>query len=385
MSSIKIYTYLIILSQLIFMACQKDAPSDIQNEAYVKNFGGINNDEAKDFIQHESNLYLIGNLISNEGSSQIMMVKTDAFGNRVWQSEFAIGETCEAEQVIKLNQQAGFAIIGSTLSNQSDQFYDLLLLLVDDEGSLTDTIVFDFQTSEKGRCLVELEDGSLILLGVSAPNTTTAINQRLLIKTDNTGRNVLIHHLKPATELYAISPATSGNFYAAFTNNNKAQIALINSNGSDSHTEIELAATLTYLTVDSNNQLYACGTASNGTNGRNDVLIAALTYNELNGNFIVDWQKNLGSSQNDQGNHLSLTKNGTLLCTGSVQNPQLNTSDMAVFEVDPNGTVLKEKRIGGSNNEFGIKSIESGNQIITLSTTVFTNTSMISITKFSFE
>ncbi|MGE4288469.1 MAG: hypothetical protein AB7E36_07255 [Salinivirgaceae bacterium] len=385
MSSIKIYTYLIILSQLIFMACQKDAPSDIQNEAYVKNFGGINNDEAKDFIQHENNLYLIGNLISNEGSSQIMMVKTDAFGNRVWQSEFAIGETCEAEQVIKLNQQAGFAIIGSTLSNQSDQFYDLLLLLVDDEGSLTDTIVFDFQTSEKGRCLVELEDGSLILLGVSAPNTTTAINQRLLIKTDNTGRNVLIHHLKPATELYAITPATSGNFYAAFTNNNKAQIALINSNGSDSHTEIELAATLTYLTVDSNNQLFACGTASNGTNGRNDILIAALTYNELNGNFIVDWQKNLGSSQNDQGNHLSLTENGTLLCTGSVQNPQLNTSDMTVFEVDQNGTVLKEKRIGGSNNEFGIKSLESGDQIIILSTTVFTNTSMISITKFSFE
>jgi hypothetical protein len=367
------------------MACQKDAPSDLQNEAYVKNFGGINNDEAKDFIQHENNLFLIGNLISNEGTSQIMMVKTDAFGNRVWQSEFAIGETCEAEQVIKLNQQAGFAIIGSTLSNQSDQFYNLLLLLVDDEGSLTDTIVFDYQTSEKGRCLVELEDGSLILLGVSAPNTTAAINQRLLIKTDNTGRNVLIHHLKPATELYALTPAASGNFYAAFTNNNKAQIALISSNGSDSHTEIELAATLTYLAVNSNNQLFACGTASNGTNGRNDLLIAALTYNDLNGNFIVDWQKNLGSSQNDQGNHLSLTDHGTLLCTGSVQNPQLNTSDLAVFEVDQNGSVLKEKRIGGSNNEFGIKSLESGEQVITMSTTVFTNTSMISITKFSFD
>jgi hypothetical protein len=367
------------------MACQKDAPSDIQNEAYVKNFGGINNDEAKDFIQHENNLYLIGNLISNEGSSQIMMVKTDAFGNRVWQSEFAIGETCEAEQVIKLNQQAGFAIIGSTLSNQSDKFYDLLLLLVDDEGSLTDTIVFDFQTSEKGRCLVELEDGSLILLGVSAPNTTTAINQRLLIKTDNTGQNVLIHHLKPATELYAITPDVSGNFYAAFTNNNKAQIALIKANGSDSHTEIELATTLTYLAVNPDNRLFACGTARNGTHGRNDVLIAALTYNELNGNFIVDWQKNLGSALNDQGNHLCITDNGTLLCTGSVQNTMLNTSDIAIYETDLNGNVLSEKHIGGTNNEFGIKSLESGEQIITLSTTGFTNTSMISITKFSFE
>jgi hypothetical protein len=367
------------------MACQKDTPGDTQKEAFVKNFGGINNDEAKDFIQHENNLYLIGNLISNEGTSQIMMVKTDAFGNRVWQSEFSIGETCEAEQVIKLNQQAGFAIVGSTLSNQNNRYYDLLLLLVDDEGTLTDTIVFDYQTSEKGRCLVELEDGSLILLGVSAPNTTAAINQRLLIKTDNTGSNALIHHLKPATELYAITPDASGNFYAAFTNNNKAQIALISPNGSDSHTEIELSATLTSLAVDPDNRLFACGTASNGTHGRNDVLIAALTYNELNGNFIVDWQKNLGSALNDQGNHLSITDNGTLLCTGSLQNPMLNTSDIAIYETDLNGNVLNEKRIGGTNNEFGIKSIESGEQIITLSTTVFTNTSMISITKLSFE
>jgi hypothetical protein len=257
--------------------------------------------------------------------------------------------------------------------------------LVDDEGTLTDTIVFDYQTSEKGRCLVELEDGSLILLGVSAPNTTAAINQRLLIKTDNTGSNALIHHLKPATELYAITPDASGNFYAAFTNNNKAQIALISPNGSDSHTEIELSATLTSLAVDPDNRLFACGTASNGTHGRNDVLIAALTYNELNGNFIVDWQKNLGSALNDQGNHLSITDNGTLLCTGSLQNPMLNTSDIAIYETDLNGNVLNEKRIGGTNNEFGIKSIESGEQIITLSTTVFTNTSMISITKLSFE
>lgn len=385
MSSTRKYICLILLSNLLIVGCQKDSPSAIQKEAFVKNFGGTYNDEAKDMIQHEDNLYLIGNLLTDEGTSHIMMIKTDAFGNRVWQSEFSVGETCEAQQVIKLRQQAGFAIIGSTLSNQSNGYYDLLLLLVDDEGQLTDTIAFDYLTSEKGRCLVELDDGSLILLGVSAPNTTSAINQRLLIKTDNTGRNVVVHHLKPATELYALTPSGFGDFYAAFTNNNKTQIALISPNGNDSHTEVDLTGTLTHLVVDQNQQLFACGTASNGTNGRNDILIASLSYNELNGNFIIDWKKNLGGSQNDQGKHLALTGNGTLLCTGSVINQSLNSSDLAVYELDLNGVVLNEKLIGGTNNEFGIKSLESGEQIITLSTTVFTNTSMISITKFSFE
>jgi hypothetical protein len=385
MLSNKYIQTLILLGILSIYACTKDTPSDFQKESFIKTFGGAYIDEAKDFLQIENELFVLGNVTDKDENSSIYLAKTDDFGNRIWQKIYTMGNTCKASKIIALQQQSGFAIIGTVEQDQDSLFNDMLLLLIDDEGNIKDTLCYDNGASEVGCCIAEQANGNLYVIGASATGLTETIDKRVLIVTDNKGAKLKDPIAYPASAVYDLTPMSSG-YALSFTENSFTKIALIQDDATQSNSKVEISGQLTSLIMDDNNVIYACGTTPSGSNGRYDVLVAAITYNEINGAFIVNWQKEFGSSQNDIGTNIALSNEGTLICTGSIQNTQLNTYDIAIYELDTEGNLLHEKTMGGTENEYGIKSLQTQDlYYVSLSTNYFSSISMISLLKFSFD
>lgn len=385
MLSNKYIQLLILAVTLVITACTKDTPSDFQKESFVKTFGDAYLSEASDFISLGEGFIIMGNLTNKEGINTIYLTQTDALGNYQWQNEYAIGNSCLGQQIIARSNQNGYAIIG-TVQHDTDSLYnDVLLLLLNADGSINDTLFYDFGASEEGRSLIELTNGNILLSGVSATSTTSSISERITILTDAVGQILVNPKPITASEVYRIVPMANG-YLQSFTANNTTKIALINQNATEENVSLNFNGTLTRLIVNDNQEIFACGTSTNGENGRNDLVIASLTYNEVNASFAINWEKEFGNNQNDYGTDVAITESGSVIGTGYILDTQLGTYDIAVYELDTDGNVLHEKMVGGSNNEYGIKSLGvDNNKIVNLSTSYFNSTSMITLVKFGFE
>jgi len=122
------------------------------------------------------------------------------------------------------------------------------------------------------------------------------------------------------------------------------------------------------LLLDSNKFILMCsskssnsGNVTDTTNGLLDELVMAM---DSSGTIL--WDKLLGGSQQDYPNSVCKSKNGFLICgfttspiSGDVSEVSRGNQDVWVIEIDSVGNKLWDKRYGGSGYDYGTKILPS--------------------------
>lgn len=171
---------------------------NIQSAIYVvsQNGGGENNSirlteiidgsnsGIQSYLDEEENLYMISNVMNSNGKNAINLLKhTNVEGSqydtaftRLYQKD----EDIHANSFARLNNNAGFAIIGFS----TEKTDDILLLVVDNAGDVLIDKSYGGFDNERGKSVLQTLDGGYVILGTIGTEGNSDI---CLIKTNSEG------------------------------------------------------------------------------------------------------------------------------------------------------------------------------------------------------
>ena len=310
---------------------------------FEKTFGGANSDEGFSVKQSIDNGYIITGTTHSfgAGSSDVYLIKTDFFGNLVWEKFFgtqsfdgsnSVCETSNGDYIISgYNREALYLL-------KTNCYGDLLW-----ERTFSDAYGV-------GNSITTTTDDSYIITGTTT-NGEHALNP-YLIKINNNGSTlwektydrVGWDYCKSAKETndggYIISGYTQGISGAIFLiktdiNGNRLWEKSIEKPGSTSSNSIIETTNGGYL---------ICGQSNN------DVI---LIKTDDSGNLV--WERTFGEGYIDNGFSVIESTDGCYVVSGYKNGPAF---DLYLIKVDINGNLIWEKSIGGTGYEFGL-SIEN--------------------------
>ncbi|MFQ3341178.1 MAG: hypothetical protein ACI9TK_000837 [Flavobacteriaceae bacterium] len=165
-------------------------------------FGGTSNDRSYDAIEtRDGNFVLVGSSESQDvdvsdphGSYDAWIVKINSEGTLLWERSIG-GSAYDIANAIIENRKGEYLILGQSFSQDGDidkplGSSDMFLSILSSSGELKSNKNIGDSGFDTGNALVERLDGTLILVGHTAPETLAA-GENLL------SNNVLIAHTLP--------------------------------------------------------------------------------------------------------------------------------------------------------------------------------------------
>lgn len=174
------------------------------NKLWVKTFGGSKSDEATSIIATSDGGYLLGgrtastdgDATGNHGSSDIMIIKLDASGNKQWAKVFG-GTANDLCGRLTATADGGYALCGYSTSANGDissnkGSYDYLLMKLDASGNKVWDKTYGGSDTEYARDLKVTTDGGFILTGYTQSTDGDVSNNHgntdiWVVKTDAAG------------------------------------------------------------------------------------------------------------------------------------------------------------------------------------------------------
>lgn len=375
-----------IILLIFVLACSKDEPSPVQKDEFYKSFGGAYIDQAIDILMFGNDFYILGNSQNSLGNSSIILIKTDEYGNRIWEKNYTYeNNSTTANQIIKLKNSPEFAVIGSTQADTDSLFSEILYLHLDIEGNiLTEKTINIAYRDETGIFIHELDNGNLSIGANSVNDTSTAIQNGRLIFPITIDGNFIDNKLPIITSGYNLFNVAANidntlSMATGFDKYNRPEIIFLTSEGkSNGSISFEFNGEYTDVFIDGDNQVYIAGKVNNGTYGNQDIYVSQIDVLE----FETVWTLHIGNSGNDWANQISENSDGNLLVIGTIEDTKLGSDNILFAEVSKKGELLNTTILGGNDNENGIKVLNpESDKVIIEATTYSDNSSFISIIK----
>lgn len=362
---------LIIILCLFIISCNKDKISDVQSDYFIKFYGNSGIDYGYDVIQSsDGNYVVLATTISDSTQADVILIKTDKYGNKLWQSQ-NIGDTLNdiANKIIEHNNSYYF--IGTDRLTDTD--YDILIGKVSSSGQLENKTLIGGPGRQVGNSFVIDQNNEIIIVGstnVLATGDTLEDDYTNLffLKTNIDGDSISSNiFFGPSFEnsvdyCIDIELLDDGN-YAVMANTpafdatkTKYTILLIQLSSNLNYPKTftvnpndpdEFIGTSILVTQDQS--IYLTGSQRNIASTNTSIFIAKL--NNSFGN--LEWSKTVGGDNNDVGYDLTECPQGIALIGKSASFG--NGSDDIYFEkFNSNGETLNTfKNIGGSGDEEG--------------------------------
>jgi hypothetical protein len=142
-------------------------------------------------IQHtsEGGYVLVGSKWSNDSHSDIWITKIDSIGNEEWSQTFDVGGT-DIGNSIQQTQDGGYIILGHSLINIPPPLpmeSNIILIKTDEWGNEVWNKIFSQDTLDYGLSIQNTLDGGFILAGSTSPCVGCILQNGLLIKTNSFG------------------------------------------------------------------------------------------------------------------------------------------------------------------------------------------------------
>ena len=348
-----------LLGFCLLFNCSDDDPSSFPNnfEVVVETLGGSNNDSAQSVTATVDGGYIIlGYTQSNDGdltdkqdtSFDFWVIKYSSQNTVEWQKTYG-GSGDDRGNSIVQTQDGGYAVLGFSFSEDGDVtnnegLQDFWLLRLDASGNLIWQNSFGFEGSDSGISLIETSDLGFLLSGIidiSASGGQGATNRN-----DNrhAGGDYWLIKVNQLGEL------EWSNFYGGNFTDTPFGIIQKDNNG--------------FLVVGSSD---SSDTDISNNKGTYDFWVL-----DISPEGALLNEKSLGGTQIDEGRSIIASGDGNFLITGDTRSDDVDVlnnkggADLWLVKITPQGELLWEKSIGGSNFDVArsIKSSQDGNFIL---------------------
>ncbi|WP_243456721.1 hypothetical protein [Polaribacter batillariae] len=337
---------LLIFICFSFFNCSKDDCITFKNtknsvqEIKVKTLGGTKNDVANTVAKTIDGGYILaGYTQSNNGdvttktneSFDFWVLKFSADSVLEWQKNFGGSEDDRAADIIQ-TKDGGFAILGYTKSldgnvTSNAGFQDFWLIKISSTGNLLWQKNYGFSGADYGTSLLQTNDNGFLITGVLDVSASGGQgNSKTRVKKHAGG------------DYWAIKTDPSGvlewsKYYG----------------GSFTDTPLGVVKTA------DNGYILAGSSDSNDFNIKNNKGTYDFWVIKISKTGELLWEKSFGGSEIDEARAIVATNDGNFMVVGDTRSSNKDVTinkgaaDVWMVKISPNGKIIWEKTIGGSN------------------------------------
>lgn len=338
-----------------FLLIKKDTTIARQ---WSQKYGGINDDDLQVVVQtSDGGFALAGSTISyGAGSSDLWLVKTDAYGTVQWNRTFGGTDEDVAYSLVQTSD-GGYAMAGYT-GNFGAMFMDFWLVKTDGYGTIQWNRTSTRGGNDFARSVIQTSDGGYALAGYAFIGPIPIGNWDFcLVKIDSLGNVQWSQTYTGANHEYAysvIQTSDGGYALAGYTeySSNDHDFWLVKTDSSGN-----MQWSQTYGGVERVDDAYSLVQTSDG-----GYAIAGCTHSFGAGNFdfwLVKtdsvgtrlWNLTYGGANDELACSLAQTSDGGFALAGSTESYGAGGSDFWLVKIDSAGTMLWSKTFGGSEDE----------------------------------
>ena len=306
------------------------------NLIWSKTFGGSGNDICNQVINtKDGGLLLVGStnsingdVLKNQGRTDVWMIKLSAIGDVQWQKTFGGRFEDEGKSLVQ-TVDGGYVLVGNTFSNNGDittnkGLSDVWVFKVDSIGNLLWQKSFGGSNMDEGNSIATLKDGSLIIGASTSSSNGDVTNKK-------SGQDAWVIKLN-SSGILQWQKTFGGNaneFVSAIEPSNDGSIFFV---GATTSNDIDVT----------------------GNRGGQDLWMV-----KIDSTANILWQKCFGGSLSDVGNDLVLLADGSLAAVGYTSSNNGNVqgnqglTDLWTIHVSSQGDLLFQNCLGGSGSEIG--------------------------------
>ena len=310
------------------------------DKAWDKTYGGVHNEKGFDVKQTRDGGYIIVGYTetASNGGADVYLIKTDANGNKKWETKYGGGKDDVGHCVVEAND--GYLITGYSKSS-GDHYCYVYLLKVDINGVVRWEKTVGGGDDACGNYIDKTQDGGFIIVGFTK-DLSAGLNDVYLIKLD-TGGNVMWEKIFGAGDEdkgYCVKQTRDGGYIiTGYTKNLGAGYSdfyLVKTDDKGVkiwekiYGENNNEAGFTVFQTEDSGYIIAGYTASRG--GSSDVYLVKTDYK---GNKT--WDKTFGGALDDWSGGLALTKDKGYIICGYTKSFTKGEEDAFIIKTDPNG------------------------------------------------
>lgn len=379
-------TVLSFLAILACTSCEVDPFAEPDDSGqFIKFFGDVNDENGYAAVETENGDFLFtGSTNSTEdGSTNIFIVKTDANGNRIWQKQIEQPLAQTSKDIELLSNGDAFIFGHTTRSNGTTDF---LLLQINAEGEEVASFTYgDSTKNEEGLGIVPSVSGGYLLIGTIENNTSD--KDMLITKVNDAGTEMFSNTYGLIDEFDAVTSVVENEagelVWCGTLNRNGSQnmrIVSTDSLGSliwDYTYQEEISSA---QSVASDMKKITGGYVITGrsfvNNGESNVLLVHISDK---GTF--KWASDLASTLSQEGNSVARTSDGGYAVVGKTLTSG-GTSDIYLLKTNSLGQLLWSKTMGGEYDDYGNFVKESADRgLIILGTSRINNNNVVEFIK----
>jgi len=268
----------------------------------------------------DGNLLVLGSgkSFNDNGDRDLLVAKVSLDGKILWQKSFG-GDRDEYAGGIAGTNDGGVLAIGSTESFSKRGYKDILIICLDKNGKKISEHTIGGKKDDIAKALTRTADGNFMMVG-SREVSRSGDSDFFLLKLDQNGKKIWAKTFggSDLDVLNAVAPTPDGGIVA---------------------------------------------TGATRSFGSKQTDLSVMYFNK-NGKLI--WHKIYGYDYNDEGNGITMTKNGGFMVAGTTNSMGEGEYDTYVIALNSKGSLIWSKLYGGRENDIahGITRTSDGGIVI---------------------
>lgn len=345
----------------LFFSCNKDDSSSGSQQRvvnFVKTFGGEKNDSGQSIVATLDGGYaILGFTQSNDGditdkqdeSFDYWLLKFNALDELQWQKTYGGSADDRGSSIIQ-TLDGGYAILGYSFSDDGDVFnnaglQDFWLAKLNTNGNILWQKSFGYQGADSGISVIQTNDQGYLITGILDVTASGGEGNSSRTANRHAGGDYWAIKLNPSGELMW-SRYFGGNFTDTpngIVETEDNGFIIVGSSDSD---DTDISANI----------------------GTYDFWVIRIS---TTGDLV--WEKSFGGSQIDEARAIVKTDDGNYLIAGDTRSDDIDVTsnkgaaDLWLIKITPNGNLLWEKTIGGTNFDVSRAMVKSQNSGFILS------------------
>ncbi|WP_139001488.1 hypothetical protein [Hyunsoonleella aestuarii] len=397
--------YILICICTFLLSCSSDDSENNEQNfevSSIKTFGGTKNESGNKVIRTNDGGYaVIGYTQSNDGdienkideSFDYWLLKFD-LNNQLQLSKTYGGNSNDRASDIIQTSDNGFALIGFSFSNDGNVtsnagIQDFWLIKLDTSGDISWEKSFGFSGLDRGISIIETNDNGYLLIGeLDVTASGGEGNSKYFTSKGHAGGDYWAIKLdsygnKQWSKFYGGTftdtpndvVQTIDNNYIIVGSSDSVDVDITNNKGSYDFWVIKISETGSLIweksfggteidkaygitTTNDGNYLIIGDTRSSDQDVSNNYGAADLWLIKITPNGDLLWDKSLGGSNFDSGSAISKTHDGSFILSGNSRSSNGNLTenegqnDAWIIKIDLNASIEWQKTIGGTEIDF---------------------------------